>query len=40
MRIETDAGHSAGKPTSKRIEEATDMWTFAFNNLNIIPYEN
>lgn len=35
IRIETNAGHSAGKPTSKRIEEATDMWSFTFFNLGL-----
>jgi len=29
IRIETRAGHGAGKPTAKLIEEFTDMWTFA-----------
>lgn len=28
IRIETRAGHGAGKPTSKRIEEATDVLAF------------
>ena len=28
IRIETDAGHGAGKPTSKRIAEAADRWAF------------
>jgi prolyl oligopeptidase len=28
-RIETKAGHGAGKPTSKIIEEAADMLAFA-----------
>ncbi|AGY59634.1 prolyl oligopeptidase family serine peptidase [Gloeobacter kilaueensis] len=28
IRIETRAGHGAGKPTSKRIEEAADRWAF------------
>ena len=28
-RIETKAGHGAGKPTSKIIEEIADMWAFA-----------
>jgi len=28
IRIETKAGHGAGKPTSKRIEEAADRWAF------------
>ena len=28
IRIETRAGHSVGKPTSKKIEEGTDMLAF------------
>lgn len=28
-RIETRAGHGAGKPTDKIIEETVDMWAFA-----------
>jgi prolyl oligopeptidase len=34
IRIETKAGHGAGKPTSKRIEDATDFWSFMFYNTN------
>ncbi|MDP6852639.1 MAG: prolyl oligopeptidase family serine peptidase [Candidatus Marinimicrobia bacterium] len=34
IRIETDAGHGAGKPTSKKIEEAADIWAFFFHNIN------
>ena len=34
IRIETSAGHGAGKPTSKQIEEATDMLSFMFYNMN------
>ncbi len=37
VRIETKAGHGAGKPTSKRIDEATDMWAFVFQNLGVTP---
>jgi len=28
IRVETKAGHGAGKPTSKLIEEASDRWGF------------
>jgi len=34
IRIETDAGHGAGMPTSKRIQGATDTWAFMFHNIN------
>ena len=33
IRIETKAGHGAGKPTSKIIEEAADRWAFLLRNL-------
>ena len=33
IRIETRAGHGAGKPTAKLIEEFSDMWTFALANM-------
>ena len=33
IRIETRAGHGAGKPTQKLIEEFSDMWTFAMANM-------
>jgi prolyl oligopeptidase len=35
IRIETDAGHGAGKPTSKVIEETADKWAFMFQNMGI-----
>jgi prolyl oligopeptidase len=35
IRIETRAGHGAGKPTSKQIEEAADRWGFLVRALNI-----
>ncbi|MEK7732244.1 MAG: prolyl oligopeptidase family serine peptidase, partial [Planctomycetota bacterium] len=35
IRIETKAGHGAGKPTSKQIEEAADRWTFLVRALNM-----
>ena len=35
IRIETKAGHGAGKPTSKIIEEAADKWAFLVANLGM-----
>ena len=37
IRIETKAGHGAGKPTSKLIDEAADMWAFLFYNVGFEP---
>jgi len=37
VRIETKAGHGAGKPTSKSINEATDLWSFVFYQLDMKP---
>jgi prolyl oligopeptidase len=37
IRIETKAGHGAGTPTSKEIEQATDRWSFMFYNMNYDP---
>lgn len=34
IRIETNAGHGAGKPTSKIIDEQADIWSFVFYNTN------
>ncbi|MCP3933285.1 MAG: S9 family peptidase, partial [Bacteroidetes bacterium] len=34
IRIETKAGHGAGKPVAKIIEEQADIWAFAFYNTN------
>lgn len=39
IRIETQAGHGAGKPTSKIIEEITDKWVFLAGALKIIVPE-
>ena len=33
IRIETKAGHGAGKPTAKQIEEIADQWAFALANM-------
>ncbi|MFH1320573.1 MAG: prolyl oligopeptidase family serine peptidase [Bacteroidota bacterium] len=35
IRIEVMAGHGAGKPTSMRIEESADIWSFVFYNLGM-----
>ncbi|HEV8510988.1 MAG TPA: prolyl oligopeptidase family serine peptidase, partial [Gemmatimonadales bacterium] len=35
IRIETKAGHGAGKPTAKIIEEQTDRWAFLVHNLHM-----
>ena len=35
IRIETDAGHGAGKPTSKSLDELADAWAFCVKNLDI-----
>ncbi len=35
IRIDVDAGHGAGKPTSKQINEFADMWAFTFYNLGM-----
>ena len=33
IRIETRAGHGAGTPTSKKIDEYADLWSFLLENL-------
>ena len=33
IRIETNAGHGAGKPTSMIIDEQADKWAFLFNEI-------
>jgi prolyl oligopeptidase len=35
IRIETKAGHGAGKPTAKIIEEAADRYAFLVKNLEM-----
>ena len=36
IRIDTKAGHSAGKPTNLRIVKATDKVSFMLYNLNYV----
>jgi prolyl oligopeptidase len=35
VRIDSKAGHGAGKPTAKVIEEYTDLWSFVFYHLGM-----
>ncbi len=35
IRIDVRAGHGAGKPTTKKIEEWTDLWGFLVKNLGM-----
>jgi prolyl oligopeptidase len=37
IRIETRAGHGAGKPTSMQIDEAADRWAFLVKSLGFTP---
>ena len=37
IRIETKAGHGAGKPTSKLIEELADEWAFLVQSTLLVP---
>lgn len=37
IRIETKAGHGAGKPVTKMIDEAADIWSFIMYNLGMKP---
>jgi prolyl oligopeptidase len=35
IRIDVNAGHGAGKPTSKQIDEWSDIWSFVMYNLGM-----
>lgn len=37
IRIETDAGHGAGTPVSKTIEQVADSYSFIWYNMGVIP---
>ncbi|ACU04662.1 prolyl oligopeptidase family serine peptidase [Pedobacter heparinus] len=36
ISIQTNAGHGAGKPTDKAIEEMADRWAFMFYNMGLV----
>lgn len=35
LRVESDAGHGAGKPISKSIQEQADIWSFFLWNAGV-----
>jgi prolyl oligopeptidase len=37
LRIETKAGHRAGKPMTKVIDESTDIWSLLIDQLGMQP---
>lgn len=37
LRLETKAGHGAGKPRSKQLDEVTDVYSFIFSQLGVTP---
>ncbi|MDE6157528.1 MAG: prolyl oligopeptidase family serine peptidase, partial [Muribaculaceae bacterium] len=37
IRIDSKAGHGAGKPVSKVVDEYTDIYSFIYENLGIKP---
>lgn len=39
LRLESKAGHGAGKPLAKLLDELTDTWTFIWHELGIAPPE-
>jgi prolyl oligopeptidase len=40
IRIDKKAGHGAGKPTTKQIDEWADIWSFVFQNLGMTLKKN
>ncbi|MFC7670343.1 prolyl oligopeptidase family protein [Hymenobacter humi] len=40
IRVETKAGHGAGRSTAQVISEQADKWSFMFQNMGVTPYQN
>jgi prolyl oligopeptidase len=40
LRLESRAGHGAGKPLAKVLDELTDSWTFIWRELGLTPPED
>ncbi|MDN5212630.1 prolyl oligopeptidase family serine peptidase [Fulvivirgaceae bacterium BMA12] len=40
IRVDTDAGHGAGTPTSKIIDRISDLYAFAWYNMGLWPYKD
>ncbi len=38
IRIDRKAGHGAGKPTSKRLDETADVWSFLSEHLGVVHH--
>ena len=36
LRVETNAGHGAGKPIGKVLDEQADKWAFVLNELDAL----
>jgi prolyl oligopeptidase len=36
LRLESKAGHGAGKPLGKVIDQLTDEWSFLFSQLGLV----
>ncbi|WP_400192532.1 prolyl oligopeptidase family protein [Hymenobacter sp. B81] len=39
IRIDVNAGHGAGKSTALQIQEWADVWSFAYQNMGVSPYQ-